>query len=155
MHPGDVPFGYLSRRVSSLATSIRGRVARRRNRIEKQVSHTGLRWVSVLGHDPSGCWLLSRTVAPSGYHSRAPNLSVLHVANTAFDDAGAKALVSAAPNLGALFVDSTKLTDAGLKELEKLTKLRTLYNYTNEVTRKGVEEFKKANPKCLVPFPGK
>lgn len=85
----------------------------------------------------------------------APALRTLNVESTAFDDAAAAALVKLAPNLESLSAGSTKLGDAGLKALAGLPKLRTLYNYGTAVTKQGVAEFKKANPKCFIPFEGR
>ena len=84
-----------------------------------------------------------------------PALKSLDVEDTAFDDAVAAALAAQAPNLETLTANKTALGDAGLKALAGLAKLRTLYNYGTPATKSGVAEFKKAKPRCFVPFDGR
>jgi hypothetical protein len=88
-------------------------------------------------------------------HLAGAQLKELNVSNTAFDDAAAIALAALAPNLNTLRANDTKLGDAGLQALAKLTKLRWLENYTTQVTKKGVLEFKKTLPNCFLPFAGR
>jgi hypothetical protein len=47
-----------------------------------------------------------------------------------------------------LFLQQTKVTDAGLKHLPDWPGLKLLYRQGSQVTKEGVNEYRKAFPKC-------
>jgi hypothetical protein len=70
--------------------------------------------------------------------------------DTLVGDAGMKYLSTLNTNLDTLWLSNTKVTDESLEHFKKLTTVRRIVLRGTKVSKEGVEQLRKALPKCTV-----